>query len=32
MPAIERIGEALGARLCANPEVGVESVLGDVDA
>jgi hypothetical protein len=29
MPPIGRIGEALGARLCANPEVGVECVLGD---
>jgi hypothetical protein len=27
MPAIERIGEALGARLCANPEVGVECLV-----
>src|SRR6476646_10404310 len=26
------IGEALGARLCASPEVGVEGVLGNVDA
>src|SRR3981081_539115 len=32
MPAIGRIGEALGARLCASPEVGVECVLGNVDA
>ena len=32
MPASGRIGEALGARLCANPEVGVECVLGNVDA
>src|SRR4030081_2784305 len=30
MPAIGRIGEALGARLYASPEVGVECVLGNV--
>ena len=31
MPAIGRIGKALGARLCASPEAGVECVLGNVD-
>jgi Family of unknown function (DUF5681) len=31
MPAIGRIGEALGARLCTSPEASVECVLGNVN-